>query len=95
VIALGRPAQVLKTLQIEGPVLIVDEDLAQVELPKNVDHPWRGEGETVATRLASGAHGGRQNRRSAAACQDAGHDERSGKIEMEEPMKYGNCSPRW
>ena len=29
-----------------------------------------------------------QNRRSATTCQEAGYDERSGKSEMEEPMKY-------
>ena len=43
-ITLGRPAQVLETLQIEGPMLAVDEDVVKVELPQNVDHPWRGEG---------------------------------------------------
>jgi hypothetical protein len=38
-------------------VLTVDEDVVKVELPENVDHPWRGEGKAVATRLATGAHG--------------------------------------
>src|SRR5439155_19972043 len=47
-----------ETLQIEGPVLTVDEDVVKVELPQNVDHPWRGEGKAVATRLAAGRHGG-------------------------------------
>jgi hypothetical protein len=57
-ITLSDPAQVLETLQIEGPVLTVDEDVVKVELPQNVDHPWRGKGKAVATRLAAGAHGG-------------------------------------
>jgi hypothetical protein len=57
-ITLSDPAQVLETLQIEGPVLTVDEDVVKVELPQNVDHPWRGEGKAVATRLATSSHGG-------------------------------------
>jgi hypothetical protein len=32
-------------------MLTVDEDVVKVELPQNVDHPWRGEGKAVATRL--------------------------------------------
>src|SRR5260221_3483423 len=54
----GRPAQVFKLVQTERPMLAIDEDEIEVELPKNVDHPWRWEGKVVAVRLASGTHGG-------------------------------------
>ncbi len=56
--AFGGPAEVLELVQAERPMLAVDEDEIEVELPQNVDHPWRREGKVVAVSLASGAHGG-------------------------------------
>src|SRR5229473_4602076 len=56
--ALGRPAEVLKLVQAERPMLAIDEDEIKVELPQNVDRPWRWEGKVVAVRLAAGTHGG-------------------------------------
>ena len=58
VVALGGPAEVLELVQAKRPMLAIDEDEIEVELPQNVDHPWRREGKVVAVRLASGAHGG-------------------------------------
>src|SRR5271170_5853900 len=56
--AFGGPAEVLKLVQAERPMLAIDEDEIEVELPQNVDHPWGGEGKVVAVRLAAGTHGG-------------------------------------
>src|SRR5690348_16019701 len=56
--AFGSPAEVLDLVQAKGPMLAVDEDEIEVELPQNVDHPWGGEGKVIAVRLASGPHGG-------------------------------------
>src|SRR5258705_1039412 len=55
--AFGGPAEVLKLVQAERPMLAIDEDEIEVELPQNVDHPWGWEGKVVAVRLASGTHG--------------------------------------
>src|SRR6266705_2621533 len=56
--AFGGPAGVLELVQAERPMLAIDEDEIEVELPQNVDHPWGWEGKVVAIRLASGPHGG-------------------------------------
>src|SRR5205807_10476044 len=56
--AFGGPAEILKLVQAERPVLAIDEDEIEVELPQNVDHPWGWEGKVVAVRIASGPHGG-------------------------------------
>jgi hypothetical protein len=56
--AFGGPAEVLELVQAKRPMLAVDEDEIEVELPQNVDHPWGWEGKVVAGRLASGTHGG-------------------------------------
>src|SRR5712691_390372 len=56
--AFGGPAEVLELVQAERPMLAIDEDEIEVELPQNVDHPWGWEGKVVAVRLASGTHGG-------------------------------------
>ena len=56
--AFGGPAEVLKLVQTERPMLAIDEDEIEVELAQNVDHPWGWEGKVVAVRLAAGAHGG-------------------------------------
>src|SRR6202030_914644 len=56
--AFGGPAQVLELVQAERPMLAIDEDEIEVELPQNVDHPWGWEGKVVAVRFASGTHGG-------------------------------------
>ena len=42
--ALGGPAEVLELVQAERPMLAVDEDEIEVELPQNVDDPrgWEG-----------------------------------------------------
>src|SRR3954465_7318858 len=56
--AFGGPAEVLELVQAERPMLAIDEDEIEIELPQNVDHPWGWEGKVVAVRLASGAHGG-------------------------------------
>src|SRR5215831_13454888 len=39
-------------------MLAIDEDEIEVELPQNVDDPWRWEGKVVAVSLASGTHRG-------------------------------------
>ena len=54
----GGPAEVLELVQAKRPMLAIDKDEIEVELPQNVDHPWGWEGKVVALRLASGAHGG-------------------------------------
>src|SRR2546430_312880 len=54
----GGPAEVLELIQAKRPMLAIDEDEIEVELPQNVDHPWGWEGKVVAVRLASGTHGG-------------------------------------
>src|ERR1700726_1333017 len=56
--AFGGPAQVLELVQAKRPMLAIDEDEIEVELPQNVDDPRGGEGKVVAVRLASGAHDG-------------------------------------
>src|SRR5271167_237692 len=56
--AFGGPAEILELVQAERPMLAIDEDEIEVELPQNVDHPWRWEGKVVAVSLASGTHGG-------------------------------------
>src|ERR1700736_2258298 len=56
--AFGGPAEVLDLVQAKRPMLAIDEDEIEVELPQNVDHPWGWEGKVVAVSLASGAHGG-------------------------------------
>src|SRR5580704_17305085 len=53
----GGPAEVLELVQAERPMLAIDEDEIEVELPENVDHPWGWEGKVVAASLASGTHG--------------------------------------
>ena len=58
VMAFGGPAEVLELVQAERPMLAIDEDEIEVELPQNVDHPWGWEGQVVAVRLAAGTHGG-------------------------------------
>src|SRR6266403_1716611 len=56
--AFGGPAEVLELVQTERPMLAIDEDEIEVEVPQNVDHPWGWEGKVVAVSLASGTHGG-------------------------------------
>jgi hypothetical protein len=56
--AFGGSAQVLEMVQSKRPMLAIDEDEIEVELPQDVDHPWGWEGKVVAVRLASGTHGG-------------------------------------
>src|SRR5580704_18569644 len=56
--AFGGPAQVLELVQAKRPMLAIDEDEIEVELPQNVDDPWGWEGKVVAVSLASGTHGG-------------------------------------
>src|SRR5215831_8625793 len=54
----GGPAEVLELVQAERPVLAIDKDKIEVELPQNVDDPRGWEGKVVAVRFASGTHGG-------------------------------------
>src|ERR1700736_780824 len=56
--AFGGPAEVLELVQAKRPMLAIDEDEIEVELPQNVDHPRGWEGKVVAVSLASGPHGG-------------------------------------
>src|ERR1700730_10796351 len=56
--AFGGPAEVLKLIQAERPMLAIDKDEIEVELPQNVNHPWGWEGKVVAVCLASRTHGG-------------------------------------
>src|SRR5437588_164924 len=58
VVAFGGAAEVLKLVQAEWPMLAIDKDVIEVELPQNVGHPWRWEGEAVTVGLAAGTHGG-------------------------------------
>jgi hypothetical protein len=56
--AFGGPAEVLELVQAKRPMLAIDKDEIEVELPQNVDHPWGWEGKVVAARFASGPHSG-------------------------------------
>src|SRR4051794_29611143 len=56
--AFGGPAEVLERVQAKRPMLAIDKDKIEVELPQNVDHPWRWEGKVIAVSLASGTHRG-------------------------------------
>src|ERR1700757_4123131 len=56
--AFSGPAEVLELVQAKRPMLAIDKEKIEVELPQNVDHPWGWEGKVVAVRLASGTHGG-------------------------------------
>jgi hypothetical protein len=56
--AFGGAAKVLKLGQIERPMLAIDEDVIEVELAQDVDHPGGWEGKGVTVRLAAGSHGG-------------------------------------
>src|SRR6516164_3025332 len=56
--AFGGPAQVLELVEAKRPMLAIDKDEIEVELPQNVDDPWGWEGQVVAIGLASGTHGG-------------------------------------
>ena len=56
--AFGGPAEVLELVQAKRPMLAIDEDEIEVELPQNVDHPRGWEGKVVAVSLAAGPHGG-------------------------------------
>src|SRR5215469_4633926 len=56
--AFGGPAQVLELVQAKRPMLAIDKDEIEVELPENVDDPWGWERKVVAVSLASGTHGG-------------------------------------
>src|SRR5437870_5218817 len=55
---IGGPTEVLELVQAKRPMLAIDKDEIEFELPQNVDHPWGWEGNVVAVRLASGTHGG-------------------------------------
>src|SRR5437879_2635224 len=55
--AFGGPAEVLELVQAKRPMLAIDKDEIEVELPQNVDHPWGREGKIVAVSLASGTRG--------------------------------------
>jgi len=39
-VAFGGPAEVLKLVEAKRPMLAIDEDEIEVELPQNVDHRW-------------------------------------------------------
>src|SRR5437899_10380611 len=54
----GGPTEVLELVQAKRPMLVIDKDEIEVELPQNVDHPWGWEREVVAVSLASGPHSG-------------------------------------
>jgi hypothetical protein len=56
--AFGGPAEVLELVQAKRPMLAIDKDEIEVELPQNVDHPRGWEGKVVAVSLASGTHSG-------------------------------------
>src|ERR1700722_3446047 len=56
--AFGGPAEILELVQAKRPMLAIDEDEIEVELPQNVYDPRGWEGKVVAVRLASGTHGG-------------------------------------
>jgi hypothetical protein len=49
--AFGGPAEVLKLVQAKRPMLAIDEDKIEVELPQNVDDPWGWEGQVVTAGL--------------------------------------------
>ena len=50
----GGPAEVLELVQAKRPMLAIDKDKIEVELPQNVDHPGGWERKVVAVRLATG-----------------------------------------
>ena len=52
--AFGGPAEVFKLVQAERPMLAINEDVIEVDLPQNLDHPWGWEGKAVTVRLATG-----------------------------------------
>jgi hypothetical protein len=52
IMAFGGPAEVLKLVEAKRPVLAIDEDEIEVELPQNVDDPWGWERKVVSV-LAS------------------------------------------
>src|ERR1700731_4223966 len=54
----GIAAEVLELVQAKRPILAIDEDEIEVELPQNVDHRWGWEGKIVAVCLAPGTHRG-------------------------------------
>ena len=54
--ALGGPAEIFKLVQTEWAMLAINEDVVEVDLPQNVDHPRRGEGKVVTIRLAASTH---------------------------------------
>src|ERR1700739_2356239 len=56
--AFGGPAEVLELIEAKRPMLAIDKDKIEVELPQNVDHPWGWEGKVIAVSLASAPHGG-------------------------------------
>ena len=45
--AFGGAAQVLELVQAKWPMLAIDEDEIEVELPQNVDDAWGREGKIV------------------------------------------------
>jgi hypothetical protein len=49
--AFGGPAEVLELVQAERPMLAIDKDKIEVELPQNVDDPRGWEGKVVAATL--------------------------------------------
>src|ERR1051326_2763504 len=56
--AFGGTAEFFELIETERPMLAIDEDEIEVDLPQNVDHPWGWEGQVVAIRVTAGAHGG-------------------------------------
>src|SRR5205807_1572246 len=56
--AFGGPAEVLELVQAKRPMLAIDKDKIEIELPQNVDHPWGWEGKIVAVSFAPGTHRG-------------------------------------
>src|SRR6516164_5612367 len=56
--AFGGPAEVLELVEAKRPMLAIDEDEIEVELPQNVDHPCGWEGKVVAISFAPGQHRG-------------------------------------
>src|SRR5215469_17538849 len=56
--AFGGPAEVLELVKAERPMLAIDKDEIEVELPQNVDDPWGWEGKVIPVSLAPGMHGG-------------------------------------
>src|SRR5207237_9621379 len=58
ILTFSGPAEVLELAQAKRPMLAIDKDEIEVELPQNVDHPRGWEGKVVAVGLASGPHRG-------------------------------------